>query len=167
MSDGFGAAFFALSLFAVLLAVAGLLVATAVVARYRRGGTVARSVRYVAVGAVAVVVAVAGFGVAVLAGDATRLSALFGTVVFVPLALVAGRARWAGATWTTSVAMAGMAWSLPFLGGVVLLFVLQVHTDVSTTAMTGVAGIVTGGGALLVGEYVGSTSPDPSSPDRG
>lgn len=166
MSGGFGAAFFGLASFAVLLAIAGLLVASAVVARYRRRGTVARSVRYVAIGSVGVVVTVAGFGIVVLADEATRLAVLFGAVVFLPL-VVAGRSRWAGAPWATAVAVAGMAWSLPFLVGVPLLFGLQVSTDVSTTTMTGLAGFVTTGGALLVGEYVGSADPDRSSPDHG
>lgn len=156
MSNGFGAAFFGLTLFAVLLAIAGLLVVTTGVTVYWRHRQVPAPVQYGVVGLMGVVVVVAGFGIVVLADEAPPLAVLVGTIVILPLVLVAGRARWSGAPWVTVGAISGMAWSLPFLVGVGLLFVLQTNTDVSTAGMTGLASIVTTGGALLIGEHIGS-----------
>lgn len=166
MSDGFGAAFFGLTLLTVTVAIAALLVMTTVLAVRRGDGQVAPPIRYVAVGLVAAVVVVVGFGVAVLADEAMSLAVLFATVVLLPLLLVAGRAQWAGASWVSSVAVAGMAWCVPFLVGVGLLFAIQVATDVSTAVMTGLAGVVANGGALLVGERIGRI-PDAADSSRG
>lgn len=156
MSNGFGAAFFGLTLFAILLPIAGLLVVTTGVAIYWHHRQAPAPIQYIAVGLAGVVIVVAGFGIVVLADEATPLSVLFGTIVILPLVLVGGRARWSGAPWKTVAAIAGMAWSLPFLVGTGLLFVLQITTDVSTIWMTGLAGIITTGGALLFGEHIGS-----------
>lgn len=163
MGNGLGAAFFGLALFAVLLAIAALLVATTFVAVYRGPSP---PLRYVAAGSTGAAVVVAGFGIAVLADEATPLAVLVAATVLLPLVLIAERAWWAGATWVTSVAAAGMAWSLPFLAAVGLLFVLRANTDVPTAVLTAMGGIVATGGALLVGEhvrrllYTGDSSPD-------
>lgn len=153
---GLGAAFFGPALFAVVLAIAGLLVVTTMIAYYWRHRQVPALIQYIAVGLVGVVGVVAGFGIVVLVDEAILLAVLFGVIVILPLVLVAGRARWAGASWVTVGAIAGMAWSLPFLAGVGLVFVLQTNPDLSTPVITGLAGIVTTGGALLAGEYIGS-----------
>lgn len=154
MSNGFGAGFGGLVILVGLVVLAGLLVATAAVALYWRQEQSSPPVDYVAVGLVAIVVAVAGFGIAALADEAPRIAVLFGATVGLPLVLVAGRARWTGAGWGSVAARSGMAWGLPFLAGVGALYVLTVATDASPEVMTGVAGAVTTGGTLLAGEYV-------------
>lgn len=156
MSNGFGAAFFGITLFAVLLAIAGLLVVTTVVVFYLRHKQVPDLIQYVAAPLTGIVVVVSGFGIVVLTDEATALAVLFAAIVVFPLVLVGARAKWSGVSWITVVAISGMAWSLPFITGVGLLFVLQTNIEISTTGMTGLAGIVTIGGALLIGEYIGS-----------
>lgn len=93
-------------------------------------------------------------GDVVPADVATRLAVRFGAVVFVPPVLVAGGDSGDG----VEPAVSGRR--RPLSG-------LPVNTDVSITTMTGLAGIVMTGGALLVGDYVGSAYPDRSSPDHG
>lgn len=106
---GLGAAFFGLALFAVILAIAGFLAVTTMIAFYWRHRQVPASIQYVVAGLVGVVGVVAGFGIAVLVDEAMLLAVLFGIIVILPLVLVAGRARWAGAPWVTVGAIAGMA----------------------------------------------------------
>ena len=155
MSDGLGAGFGALLLLTVLVAVAGLLVATAAAAVLLadRRASVPAALRYAAVGLVGIVVAVAGFAVLALADEAPPAAVLFLVVVGLPLALVAGRTRLAGSSWVDVVAASGLAWSGPFLVGVGVLFVLTTQTGTSTAAITAAVGLVTTGGALLAGEY--------------
>lgn len=157
MSSGLGAGFFGLTLITVLLGLAGLLVGTTIVAFYGRHKESPTGIMYAAAGLVGVVVIVAGFGVILLADEASFLAVLLGAIVGLPLLLIAVRARWAGANGLTLAAISGMAWSLPFIVSVGLLLILQVHTDVSPTVMTGLTGIVTSGGALLIGEGLGSS----------
>ncbi|MFB6296178.1 MAG: hypothetical protein ABEH66_04965 [Halobacteriales archaeon] len=153
MSNGFGAAFFALALLAVLAGVAGLLVVTTVLV-LRRGRQVPGAIQRVAAGLVGIVVVVGGFGIALLADEAPPLAALLAVVVVLPLVAVGVRARLSGYPWIAMVAAAGLAWSPPFLVSVGLLFVLQVATGLSPAVMTGLAAVVATGGALLVGELI-------------
>jgi len=153
VSNGFGAAFFALALLAVLSGIAGLLVVTTLLV-LRRRRPVSAPIQRVTAGLVGAVVVIVGFGIALLVDEAPPLAALFGVAVVIPLVAVAVRARLSGRPWIAMAAVAGLSWSLPFLVGVGLVFALQVATDLSPVVMTGVAGVVVTGGALLVGEVV-------------
>lgn len=157
MSTGFGAAFFGITLFGILLVIACLLLAATGVTATVPTGRMATLVPYVTLGLVGIAGLLAVFGIFVLADEAPRLAALLGVLVLVPLVLVAGRVRWAGSSWLAVGATAGMAWSLPFLVAIGLLFVLQTATDVSTLWKTIIAGIVTIGGTVLSGGYVGAS----------
>lgn len=154
MSDGFGAAFGAIALFAVLLAIAGLLFLTTGVALHWRGERVAAYTEHVALALVGGLVLVAGFAIVALADEAPLLAGLFAATTAVPVVLAAGRARWAGAPWPTVVARSGMAWCLPFLAGTSLLFVVATSTSASPAVATGVVGVVTTAGTLLCGAYL-------------
>lgn len=157
MSTGFGAAFLGITLFGILLVFASLLLVAAGVTATVPTGRMATLVTYVALVLVVFAGILAVFGILVLADEAPRLAVLLGVVVLVPLVLVAVRVRWAGGSWLEVGATAGMAWSLPFLVAIWLLFVLQTATDVSTLWMTIIAGIATMGGAVLSGGYVGAS----------
>lgn len=156
MSNGLGAGFFAITLLAVLVGVAALLAAIAVVAvlfDWQRG-RVPTFIRYLAVALLAVVVVVAGFGVLALVDEAPPAAALFAVVVGLPLVLVAGRARQAGAAWLVVGATAALAWSFPFLAGVGVLFAVSVIAGASAAVATVLAGIAVSGGAMLAGEFL-------------
>lgn len=156
MSNGLGAGFGGLMLYAVLLIIAGGLLVTTVVAFYWRNRTLPAPLQYVAVGLVGAVVVVAAFAIVALADEAPALAALFVVTAGLPLVLVAGRARWTGASWSTVAAVTGMAWCLPFLVGIGVLFGMILYTDISPTVTTAIVGTLTMGGAVLAGEYVGS-----------
>ncbi|QLG48108.1 hypothetical protein [Natrinema halophilum] len=154
MEGGLGAAFAGIVLFAVLVTVATILVVITVVAFYWPQRREQPSIRFVAITLVGVAIAIAGVASIAFVDEAPLLSVLFGTVVGLPLVLVAGRTRSVGSSWATVAVISGLAWSPPFLVCVGLLFALQTTTDVSASVLTGVGGAVTCGGAILIGEYI-------------
>lgn len=125
MSNGLGASFGGLILLAVLSVMAGLLgliIAGGIVSR-RRSGSVPTSLRYLSVGLVLGVLLVAGFAVVALIDEAVLLAAVFFAIVIVPLAVVGFYLnRMTELSPIDTVATAGLAWSIPFLSGLVVTF---------------------------------------------
>jgi len=158
MTNGLGTGFFAVSLLAVLAGVAALLVLTtggAFLAR-RRTGEVPQRLRYLAVGLLAVVVAVAGFGVLALVDKSVGLAGFLLLTVFGPLALVGVRVyrdtdidAEAHAGPLDVLAATGMAWGPPFVAGICVLFAVVVGVG-------SVLNIVPGATARTVLSWVGA-----------
>lgn len=125
MTNGLGAGFALLTMLGILVGLAVLLGITTlgVLAFRRRTGRVPAALRYLAVAALAVVLAVSGFGVLAFYDEVLLGSALLLALVFVPLAAVVVRLRR-----TTDprrldlVATTALAWSLPFVVGIVMFF---------------------------------------------
>lgn len=156
MSNGLGAGFAFLTLLGVLVVLAGVLAVTTAgaVAFHRYRSRVPTLVLALAAGLLAIVVAVAGFGLLALVDEAPLAALVFGVLVGVPLVLVAGRARLVGDGWLAVAATAGLAWWFPFLVGVGVLFGFSTSSGVSPEVATAVAGVFVSGGTLLAGEVV-------------
>lgn len=167
MSGGFGAGFATLSVLAVLGVVAVLLglVGVGAVAVGRRRGAVPTRLRVLAAALLVPVVAVAGFGVVALADEAAVAAALLVAVVFMPLAVEVGWGRWVGRTWLDGLAVAAMAWSVPYLLGAVAFFAVNVGAaevlGVNTAGPRGMdvawVAVVAGGLVVVVGSRFLST----------
>lgn len=128
MSEGLGAGFAGLTLLSVLLGLAALLALClfAVFVSRRLTDPVPRSITVLSVAVLGVVIAVAGFGVVALSDEAPRLAVLFGAIVLLPLtAVVASVHLTTDLPPTDTLATAGLAWSLPFVVGVVVTFGLS------------------------------------------
>lgn len=119
MSNGFGAGFATLGLLLGLAGLAGLLGLTAAAGLVldRRTGRIPGAVRYLAVGLLAAVLVVAGFGVLALADESAFGAGLLLVLVFVPLAGAVGRGWRADRGWLNTLVAASLAWSLPYLLG--------------------------------------------------
>lgn len=156
MSGGFGAGFFTLTLLAVLAGLAALLGVSALLAmvlRDRSDGGPAW-ISPLAVGLLVVVVGVAGFGVLVLFDESAVGAGLVVAVVFAPLLSVGLRHRpWTGG-WRHRLATAGLAWSLPYLLGVVAFVGLNVVIPRSFDLAPGEARSVGVGWIAVVGAGV-------------
>lgn len=159
MSNGLGAAFGGLLLLAVLSAMAGLLglsLAGALVFR-RRTGAVPGSLRYLSAAVVPGVVLVAGFGVVALFDEAATLASVFLASVLVPLGMIGGHLhRMSELSRVDTIATAGIAWSIPFLLGLVVTFGLPVTINrvfalaPAESRELGLYWLATGLGALVV-----------------
>lgn len=125
MSNGLGAGFFAITLLAVLAGLALLVVLSTGVSWvwYRRAGRVPAPLRYLLVAVGVGVLGVAGFGVLVLFDEAPAVAGLFALLVVVPLLVAGGYLeRTTGLGRLDVAATTVMAWGLPFLLGVVVVF---------------------------------------------
>lgn len=170
MSNGLGAGLFALSIVAALAGLAAVLalVAAAAVALHRRTGRVPAPVRYLAVAALAVVVAVAGFGVLALPDEVPVAAGLLVVAVPLPLAVAGYLVRRATALGPLDVlAAAALAWSLPYLAGVAVFLGVVVGADATLGlapvesrrlglpwVAVAVAGLAAIAGAALLGDRV-------------
>lgn len=170
MSNGLGAGFAGLTLMAVLLGLAAILTLSlvGVFLFQRRNGSVPNLLKYLSVSVLLGVVLVAGFAVAALYDEAARLTAVFFVVVWMPLIAVAFYLnRSTELHWLDTVAVTGLAWSLPFIVGVFVVFGLTIGvsqvlgwTSVQsqqmglTTIATIVGGIVVMAGAIFLGKRV-------------
>ena len=156
MSDGLGAAFAAITLFAVLLGLAVLLALVGVVAvvTRRRRDRVPAAVRYAAAVLLVPVGVVPGLAAVALLDEAPAFVPLFLVLVHVPLALAAARARVADAAWLDAAATAALAWAVPFglaTGLTLLASATRLLVPASTTLLAGAVAVV---GTLLAGEAV-------------
>jgi len=153
MTNGLGTGFFAFAVLAVLAALAvvvavaggvGLLVGDA-------RGRVDPLFRAVAVAVLAVALAVAAFGVAATLDESPPIAALLAGLTAAPVAVAAARARGvaAPAGWTGVAAAAALAWPLPFLAALVVLWALTVATGLPAAATGVVAVAVAAGGAAV------------------
>lgn len=125
MSNGLGAGFAGLTLLAVLLGLATLLALSliGVFVFRRRTDAVPRHLKYFSVAVLGGVILVAGFGVLALYDEAATLAALFLAIVLLPLAAVGVYVQRAtGLNRLDTLATVGLAWSLPFLVGLVVTF---------------------------------------------
>lgn len=171
MSNGLGAGFAGLTLLAVLLGLAVLLVVTLVgVFLYgRRAEPVPRLLPYLSVVVLVGVILIAGFGVVALYDEALPLAVLFLAIVLVPLAAVGGAVQL-----TTdlgpidALATTGLAWSLPFIVGVAVTAGLTIglgsalglppagsRQQTLVWLATAVGGIVVVAGSILLARNVG------------
>jgi len=125
MSNGLGAGFGGLLLLAILLGLAGLLTLSlgAVYLFQRRRDAVPRLLKYLSIAFLAGVVVVAGFAIAALFDEVSLLPALFTAIAVIPL-LVVGvyLSRTTELSSVDLLASTGLAWSVPFLLGVVVVF---------------------------------------------
>lgn len=125
MSNGLGAAFGGLLLAAVLAGLAVLLALSlvGVVVFHRRTGAVPDGLRYLILALIAGVVLIAGFAVGALYDEAATLAAVFIALVFIPL-VVAGiyLYRVTELSRLDTIVTTGLAWSIPFLFGLVVTF---------------------------------------------
>lgn len=125
MSNGLGAGFFALTILAVLAGLA-ILVTIATVASavyHRRTGQMPTPLRYLLVVICLGVLGVAGFGILVLFDEAPAAAWLVGSIVVVPLLVVGAYLdRTTGFSRIEVVTTTVMAWGVPFLLGVVVVF---------------------------------------------
>lgn len=125
MSNGLGASFGGLMLLAVLSVMAGLLglFGAGVIVSRSRSKRVASRLRYPSVALVLGVVLVAGFAVVALFDEAALLAAVFVAIVIVPLGAVGFYLnRLTESPTVDIIATAGVAWSIPFLIGLVVTF---------------------------------------------
>lgn len=154
MSNGLGAGFGFLLLLGVLIVVAVLLGVTTLGALGLRhyGRRVPRAVHALVILLLAAAMAVGGFGVAALFDEAWLAAVLLVAIVWLPLGVVAARARWSGAPWPAVGVTAAMAWWLPFLASAALLFAISVSGTIPVEPATVLGAVVAAGGALLVGE---------------
>lgn len=153
MSNGLGASFGGLMLLVVLSVMAGLLglIEVGVVVSQRRSERVLTSLRYLSIALVLGVLLVAGFAVVALFDEAVLLAAVFFAIVIVPLAVVGlYLTRTAELPSVDTVATAGLAWSIPFLIGLVITFG-------TPTLVNSVFGLTTGESQRL-GVYWGATA---------
>lgn len=125
MSNGLGAGFGGLMLLAVLsvLAILLSLSVVGVVGFKRRTGSVPQFLRYLSVVLLSGVILVAGFAVAALYDEAITLAVVFVALVFVPLGAVGiYLQQTTDSSLLDTLAIAGIAWSTPFLIGVIVTF---------------------------------------------
>lgn len=177
MGDGFGAGFLTLTivgLLAVLAVLLGLTAAAAVALR-RRTGSVPTVVPAVADALLVGVVVPAGFGVLALADEAPVGAGLFVAVVFVPLVAVVIRHRESPGGWLGHLAIAGLAWSVPYLLGAAVFVGLNVLVprtfDLAPAESHAVgvgwnaavaAGVVASVGAVMVSDRLAAVVPNHS-----
>lgn len=124
MSNGLGAGFGGLMLLAVLSVLAVLLSFSVmgVFVFNRRIGTVPRALRNLSVVLLLAVFLVTGFAVAALYDEATTLAVVFFAIVFVPLGVVGIYLhQTTDSPLLDTLATAGLAWSIPFLFGVIVI----------------------------------------------
>lgn len=117
-----------MTLLAVLLGLAVLLAAclAGVFVSHWRTGAVPPLLRYVSAALLCGVIVVAGFGVVALSDEAPPLAVLFVAIVLLPVAAVSGYLRLTTELpHVDTLATAGVAWSLPFVVGVVVTFGLS------------------------------------------
>lgn len=125
MSNGLGAGFAGLTLLAVLLGLTTLLAVFlgGIVAVRRRNRAVPSVLKYASAGVVLVAIAVAGFAVVALYDEAAALAGLFLVIGLLPLAIVGGYLqRRTEVTPAELLATIGLAWCLPFILGVFVIF---------------------------------------------
>lgn len=138
MSNGLGAGFGGLMLLAVLSALAVLLSLSVmgVFVFKRRMGTVPQALRYLSVVFLVAVILVTGFAVAALYDEAATLAVVFFAIVFVPLGVVGIYLhQTTDSPLLDTLATAGLAWSIPFLIGVIATFGgLNILTDMFDVA---------------------------------
>lgn len=125
MSNGLGAGFAALSLLAVLggLAAVSVLAAGGAALFGRRTGRLPAPLRYLSVAVGGAVVAVAGFAAVGLADEAPAAAGLFAMIGLVPPLFCGGYLRrTTDGERSDVVVTTALAWGLPFLLGVVVVF---------------------------------------------
>lgn len=179
MTNGLGTGFFALAVLAVLLGLAALLalsLAGTVLVR-RRSGTVRTLLTYFSVVVLVVALAVAGFGVVVLYDEAAVPAALFLVLVFLPVAAVGRHLhRETDLPRADAVATIGLAWSLPFVAGLIVVFGVTIGAgavfDLAPVESrrlgvpwiaTGLGGAVAVVGSVVLGARLGRVLPPPAT----
>jgi hypothetical protein len=180
VSNGLGAAIAGLTLLAVLLGLTTLLAlflgGVVVVRRHNR--SVPPVLKYASAGVVLMAIAVAGFAVVALYDEAAALAGLFVVIVLLPLAIGGGYLqRRTEVTRVDLLSTIGLAWSLPFIFGVFVIFGITAgvgsELGLATTAAqqeslaqlaTPIGGAIVVAGAVILSPRVSRlvSSADPS-----